>query len=268
MSILDGKSVLIVGDETSRILDLESALKRHGMSVAVVGCGVVSLDQIKSRNADLVLLNHLHEGDTCTDLLNQLREKILSKNIPIFAMVENSQDKIRHALMLGAADYITPDESTESVVKKIKIIFGQPDNFSSASVIDVPPDVALTTKKGIRVFVVEDDPLLRNLLNTRLEASSFLSDFAVDGTGIVQKIIDYKPQVIILDLMLPIRNGFEILEDLRKNPTLKHIPVIVFSNRDSQEDKKRIFDLGADRFFVKAMTDLSVLIETIEELAG
>lgn len=268
MSILSGKTVLVVTDENSHITELEPLFKKHGMNVVSAPCGSVSLSDIQAKNVDIVLLGHLHNGQTCTEILNQLREKILNKHVPIFAMVENTEDRINHALMLGAADYITNDESPESIIKKIKIIFGQPDNFSSTSVIDVPPDTALTTRKGIRVYVVEDDPLLRNLLNTKLKASSFPSSFSIDGGNVVPKILEFNPQVIILDLMLPIKNGFEILEELKTNPSLKSIPVIVFSNRDSQEDKQKVFSLGADRFFVKAMTDLSVLVETIEELAG
>jgi DNA-binding response OmpR family regulator len=268
MSILEGKSALILGDQTSHVMQLESLLKKHMMNVTLESCGAFSLSEIQEKSFDIVLLNHMHKGETCTELLDQLRGKILKKSIPIFAMVENNEDRIQHALMLGAADYITPDESTESIIKKIKVIFGQPDNFSSTSVIDVPLDTPLTTKKGIRVFIVEDDSLLRNLLRTKLEASSFPAGFAVDGAGAVSKILEFRPQVIILDLMLPVMNGFEILEELKKNATLKSVPVIVFSNRDSQEDKQRVFDLGADRFFVKAMTDLSVLVETIDELSS
>lgn len=266
MSILAGKTILIVGDKNSQVSALEPVLKKHGMRVLMAACGEVSLSDIHGDDVDIVLLNHLHEGDACTEILNQYREKILTKNIPIFAMVRNSDDRINHVLMLGAADYVTETESVESIIRKIKIIFGQPDNFSSSSVIDVPPDTALTTKKGIRVYMVEDDSLLRNLLSTRLTASSFPSSFAVDGEDVIPKMLEFKPQVIILDLMLPIKNGFEILAELKAHPELKSIPVIVFSNRDSQEDKQRVFSLGADRFFVKAMTDLSVLIETIEEL--
>ncbi|MBP9843071.1 MAG: response regulator [Candidatus Pacebacteria bacterium] len=268
MSILTDKTILIVGNKNKQVLELESVLRKHKMNVITADCGELSLADIQSKNVSIVVLNHLHDADTCTEILDELRGKILSKSIPIFAMVENSEDRIKHALMLGAADYITPNESAESVTKKIKSIFGQPDNFSSTSVLDVPPDTAFTTKKGIRVYIIEDDPLLRNLLGTRLEASSFPSGFSTDGEDIIFKILDFKPQVIILDLMLPIKDGFEILEELKKNSALKPIPVIVFSNRDSQEDKQRVFTLGADRFFVKAMTDLSVLIETIEELVG
>lgn len=268
MSILEGKTVLIATDEKEGVLDLENVLKRNGMKVEFSDCNSALLSSFGDGSIDLVIVNHLHDKNACIKLLSQLRQAMILKNLPVFVVIENSLESIKETLLLGATDYLTVDESTESVVKKIKIAFGQPDNFSSTSVIDVPPDVALTTKKGIRVYIVEDDPLLRNLLSTRLEASSFPSDFSIDGANVVQKIIDYKPQVIILDLMLPVKNGFEILEELKKNPESKHIPVIVFSNRDSQDDKKRIFDLGADRFFVKAMTDLSVLVETIEELAG
>lgn len=268
MSILEGKSILIVGDKTSSVQNLESTLRKHLMSVTVASCDEVSLPTVQGYSADIVLIDHLHDGDTCTKILSELREKVLSKNIPIFVKVPNTEERIKHALLLGATDYVTPDEDEESIIKKIKVTFGQAENFSSTSVFDIPPDNALTTKKGIRVFVVEDDLLLRNLLTTRLEASSFPSEFATDGADVIPKVLAFKPQVIILDLMLPIKNGFEILAEIRSNQSLKTIPVIVFSNRDSQEDKQKVFALGADRFFVKAMTDLSLLIETIEELAG
>lgn len=267
MSILAGKTILIVDDNTPDVRELTSALKKHKMEVVIASCDDVSLATIQSQNIDIVLLNHLHTGDTCTKILAELREHILNKSIPVFVKVSNTQEKIRHALMLGAADYITPEETIESIINKIKGIFGQPDNFSSSSVIEVPPDTALTTKKGVRVYIVEDDPLLRNLLSTQLEASSFPSAYAEDGNDVISKIREFKPQVIILDLMLPVKNGFEILAELKQSYDLKSVPVIVFSNRDSQEDKQKVFSLGADRFFVKAMTDLSFLIETIEELA-
>lgn len=268
MSILTGKNVFIVGDENEKIKELESTLADQGMNVYLSTCAGVTVKDLEKKRTDIVLLNHLHGGDMCVKLLNEIRESRLFKTLPVFALVENSEDKIQNALLRGAADYITTLEPVASILTKIKTIFGQPDTWSGSSVFDVPPDTAKVTTKGIRVYVVEDDPLLRNLLDVRLETSHFPHEFAVDGKDILTKIKQFKPQVVILDLMLPMKSGFEILEEMKADGQLKNIPVIVFSNRDAQEDKQKVFGLGADRFYVKAMTDLSVLIETIEELVA
>jgi len=66
--------------------------------------------------------------------------------------------------------------------------------------------------------------------------------------------------------MLPGRSGFEVLTEIKNDKKLSDVPVVVFSNRDGQEDRQKASELGAKGFYVKAMTDLSELIETIESL--
>lgn len=268
MSILAGKNILIIGEEGNQITELEAELKKQRVNLLVSPCGTADLSDLESKNVDIILLNHLHEGDSCSSAMSIIAASASLKRIPLFALVGNDVKKIQEALMLGAADYITADEPVASVMKKMKQILGQPDNFSAPNIFDVPEDVSEVTGRGRRVYVVEDDSLLRNLLDAKLTSSSFTHEITSTGDGAVEKIRLFKPQVLILDLMLPVKNGFEILAELKADPELKSLPVIVFSNRDAQEDKQRVFDLGADRFFVKAMTDLSLLIETIEELSA
>lgn len=268
MSILAGKNILIVGDESRQIVELEVVLKQQRMNIVTTSCGITGVNDLLKNKIDIILLNHLHDGDPCSQLMDDLQDSHLIKEIPIFALVEESEEKIQQALMLGAADYITTKESVTSIVQKMKHMLGQPDNFSSTALFNVPEDIVSVAPKSSRVFVVEDDALLRNLLDTKLTASSLPHEFAKNGADVLSKIRTFQPNVLILDLMLPVRNGFEILADLKADPDLKHLPVIIFSNRDSQEDKQKVFTLGADRFFVKAMTDLSVLIDTIQELSA
>jgi len=152
------------------------------------------------------------------------------------------------------------------VLSKIKATFGEEDLFSSSTVIDITPTKAHVTTTGIRVFVIEDDPLLRNLLSMKLERSNFPSEFSTDGANVLPQMYQFNPDVIILDLMLPGRSGFEVLTEIKNDKKLSDVPVVVFSNRDGQEDRQKASELGAKGFYVKAMTDLSELIETIESL--
>jgi DNA-binding response OmpR family regulator len=266
MSILAGKHVLIIGDENRQILELETVLKEQRVTIFTMTCGAVTAADLSAKKIDIIIL--IHDDDPCTALAAALVGSKSLNEIPIFALVGDDETKIQQALMLGAADYITTREPVSSIIKKLKLILGQPDNYSAPYIYDLPEDVPDVTIKGKRIFVVEDDALLRNLLDAKLTSSAFPHEFAANGDGVIEKIRTYKPDVIILDLMLPIKNGFEILAELKDDPILKSLPVIIFSNRDAQEDKQRVFDLGADRFFIKAMTDLSLLIETIEELTA
>jgi DNA-binding response OmpR family regulator len=139
-------------------------------------------------------------------------------------------------------------------------------DYSGDSVIDITPAEVSVSKSGIKVYVVEDDPLLRNLLSIRFEKAEF--EFEVNGNGdnVVSEVTTFQPAVIILDLMLPGKDGFEVLAELKESDATKNIPIIVFSNRDGVNDRKKAQELGAAGFYVKAMTDLSELVSKIEAL--
>lgn len=266
MSGLLSKNVLVIGDENSQIHNLETEFVKHGMIIHTTTCDMVSSDTLIDKSIDLVLLNHLHEGVTCVEMLKKLNSVPLNKVLPIFALVADDEQKIQEALSLGAADYIIPTESADAVVQKIRVIFDDADTFSGSSDIDISPSEAEVTTTGIKVFVVEDDPLLRNLLSIRFQKSAFPCEFNSDGQKAIPAMLQFKPDVILLDLMLPGKTGFEVLAEIKENEALSAIPVLIFSNRDSQEDRKQAKDLGAVGFQVKAMTDLSELVEKIEAL--
>ncbi len=266
MSILTGKQILVVGEENSQIFNLEEALESHGVKVHKSTCDKVTVEKISDLRIDFILLNHISSVSLCTNVLNLLRDESLDKVIPIFVMVTENNNDIQDVLSRGAADYITPNEDTQSIIQKIKTVFGQGEDFSGSSAIDITPHEASVTTTGIRVYVVEDDPLLRNLLSLRFNKSSFPCEFSSDGKQAIPAMKQFKPDVIILDLMLPGKSGFEVLSEIKEDSALKDIPVVVFSNRDGQDDRKKASELGAAGFHVKAMTDLSELIETIESL--
>lgn len=268
MSILTDKHVLVVGEETNQITKIEAALITYGATITSESCENTNVEKIEAEHVDLILLNHLHNGTHCRNMLESLRRTNMLKTIPIFALVPNDQGQIGDALMMGAADYLIPDEDVHQVIDKMKVMLGDNTRIEAGSTaIDLTPTDVSADGQGIRVYAVEDDPLLRNLLAIKFQKSNVPFEISVDGEDIVNKIKAFRPQIVILDLMLPGKDGFELLEEIRNDSNVSNIPVIIFSNKDSVADRKRADELGASGYYVKAMTDLSDLMNTIEKHA-
>jgi len=265
MSVLTGKHILVIGDETEQISKVEAALITYGADITSATCENADPNSIATQGADLILINHLHEGVHCRHLLEKLQGDHID-NVPVFALVQPDDAHINEAFILGASDYITPNEDVHNVVEKMKLMLGGSSISPQKASIDITP-TATNNTEGIRVFAVEDDPLLRNLLAVKFEKSGLPFQVAEDATGVVDKVLAFQPQIVILDLMLPGASGFDVLQDLKKSAA-KDIPVVVFSNKDTQVDRARAEELGAEAFYVKAMTDLSQLIGVIEKHAS
>jgi len=266
MSVFAGKNILVIGDETNQVHDIEHELELRGAHIIRTVCSSEPDSHKDLFAADIVLLNHLHDGASCEGVLTQFRNSNTTRTIPVFALVNNDAKSIEEALSLGAADYFTHDEPLKSIVKKISIVLGEPD-MSGRSVIEINETAVRNSREGIRVYAVEDDPLLGNLLTMRLEQAKFIVEIDPSGENAVERIREFKPNVVVLDLSLPQHSGFDILELIRRESDIQEVPVIVFSNRDSDEDKERASKLGARAFFIKVMTDFSELIEAIERLS-
>ncbi len=249
----------------SQLQSVKKHITEVGATVASVACSDVTAEFVKKLEYDLIFFTLQSDDEECEKALKTLNSEHVPQEIPVFILTSHTDRHIKEALCYGAADYITPDEDTESIMAKVNAVLNGSE-VSGGAVIDItPPEVSVTTK-GIKVFVVEDDPLLRNLLSIRLERSNFPYEFSTDGKQALAAMKQFKPDVIILDLMLPGISGFEVLEQVKESQELRSVPVIVFSNKDGQEDRKRAADLGAAAFHVKAMTDLAELITKIQEI--
>ncbi|ACX52144.1 two component transcriptional regulator, winged helix family [Ammonifex degensii KC4] len=101
------------------------------------------------------------------------------------------------------------------------------------------------------VLVVDDEEHIQKLLHFTLSKEGFQVLVAADGPQALEMARQHRPDVIILDLMLPALDGFTVCELLRRDPSLKEIPVIVLSARGTEEDKVRGLDIGADDYVTK-----------------
>ena len=102
------------------------------------------------------------------------------------------------------------------------------------------------------VLLVEDEPLLGNLLKQRLDKEGMKVLLAKDGEAALGILAETKPDIILLDLILPKVSGFELMEKLNVDPQLERAPIIIVSNLGQDSDITKGQSLGAVQYFIKA----------------
>ncbi len=121
-------------------------------------------------------------------------------------------------------------------------------------------------KKDIKILIVEDDLMLNKIYQTKLGILGYSVSAAYDGDEGMQKMEEVIPHIVLLDLMLPKKNGFEVLEAVKQNMKLHNIPIIILSNLGQESDIKRGLELGAADFLVKSNVKLETVIQKVESV--
>jgi len=119
-----------------------------------------------------------------------------------------------------------------------------------------------------KILIIEDDRFLRKIYKNKLEAEGFEVVEAIEGEEGVHKVESEQPVLVLLDLMLPRKDGFDVLADIKKNPKIKDIPVIILTVLGQESDIKRGLDLGATNYLVKGQTDLNQVVKVIKQTLG
>jgi len=117
-----------------------------------------------------------------------------------------------------------------------------------------------------KIVVIEDDEILLKAINIELLSSGFKVFSATNGEAGLKLIKSNKPDLIILDLVMPKMDGFEVLKLLQNDKELDKIPVIVLSNLSQKDEVDKAMALGANDFFEKATTNLGNLSDKIKQL--
>lgn len=116
-----------------------------------------------------------------------------------------------------------------------------------------------------RILIVEDEEFLVRTLQDNLSFDGLVVDVASNGEEAVGKIEKNKPNLILLDLLLPKQDGFYVLEEVKKNPEWKLIPVIVLSNLGGDNEIKKALSMGADDYFVKSQHPIQEVVEKVKD---
>lgn len=119
-----------------------------------------------------------------------------------------------------------------------------------------------------KILFVEDEPSLQKAISELLTQEGFEIFSAIDGEEGLKMAKKEKPNLILLDLILPKKDGFEVLKELKADSELKDIPVIVLTNLEGMGNVEKALELGATTYLVKANYELEDVVTKIKDFLG
>jgi len=117
-----------------------------------------------------------------------------------------------------------------------------------------------------KILIIEDDKFLRELISQKLLKEGYVVNEAIDGEDGIKKTREDKPDLILLDLILPGIDGFEVLSQIKTDPSLATIRVIILSNLGQREDVEKGLKLGAVDYLIKAHFTPAEIVEKIRSI--
>ncbi|MDD5589668.1 MAG: response regulator [Candidatus Portnoybacteria bacterium] len=272
------KKILIIEDEKVLLEILQKKLTIQGYEVFVSYNGEEGIAALRKEKPDLVLLDLVMPKKDGFEVLKEINENPELSQIPVIIISNSGQPvEIDKALKMGVKDYLVKTEfDPEEVIAKVEKIIGKDAAITQAPVapaVNQPAAGAVEKEEeptGDQILIVEDDRFLRELIIQKLKGENYKIDWALDGEEGLKKIKEQKPALVLLDLILPGIDGFEVLRQIKKgeDASLSKIPVIILSNLGQRDDVERGMALGAEEFLVKAHFTPGEIVEKVKSVLG
>ncbi len=120
---------------------------------------------------------------------------------------------------------------------------------------------------AIDVLIAEDEPNILEALDFVLKRAGWATGSVMDGEAVMEAVREHRPRVLVLDIMLPKRSGFEVLKQIRSHKSTADLPVLVLTAKGQQQDRRIAEELGADRFVTKPYSNTDV-VSAVRNLLG
>lgn len=257
------EKILIIEGDATLGEQLSNALKAEGYVTFLNKDGTEGLKAIYDTMPQLIIIDLVISGTDAYDILAKKNAEVMLSKIPVFILsTQGVPINMRRVPEGSVTEYVVslkPDPT--DLVNRIDHYFGH-QNASEKS----QPTQAATTG-GKNVLWVEDDKLIGSILAKKLISSGFNLSHAKNGEEAMAHLKDNVPDIIILDLMLPGMDGFEILQQVRMDERLKKVPAMILSNLSKPSDIEKAKMLGAAKYMVKASSSLDQIVAEVKNLA-
>ena len=243
-SVGRGLRALIIDDEATSREILRQILLREGFEVVTAESGRQGIEIAREIRPAVITLDVLMPGLDGWSTLQQLKHDRELQDIPVIMVT--IVDEENRAYALGAAAYLTKPINRECLLKALAAC--RPRHASS------------------RVLVVEDDPHTRGWLTRILREDGWEVAEAENGRVALNRLPLVKPDVILLDLMMPEMDGFEFVDEVRRKEETRHLPLIVLTAADVDEEAQRRLSGGIRRILRKRLGDRDEVLATLRDV--
>jgi PAS domain S-box-containing protein len=229
-----GASVLVCDDDPAVCEVVGNLLEARGFRVMTVGTGPEAIQLAEREHPDLIVLDLVMPSMNGWQVTDALKGNAATKDIPvvIFSVLRPGESPNGDHSKKDIAGWVTkPLEESQFFKALSDALRGRPGKT--------------------RVLVVEDDPDLSRVLKYMLQRDGVEATVARSGREAIQMLMQSKPDLLVLDLILPLGDGFTVVQWLRQSPEHKDLPVMVYSGRDLTQDEKSRLTVGRTEFFTK-----------------
>lgn len=247
---MTNKKILIIEDDTTLLELLKERLEKKGYDVIFEKNGRNGLFTAKHEMPDLTLLDIMLPEMDGISVLKEIRKDDATKSLPVIVISNSGQPvEIEEIKSLKVFDYLIKTEfNPDELMQKINIFFNEKD------------------QNKIKILIIEDDKFLKEILSKKFIKEGMNVIKAETAEVALEILKTEKPQIILLDLLLPGMHGFEFIKKLKKDSAISHIPIIVLSNFNEEKDIQTALSLGAKEFLVKAMSTPDEIVKKVKEI--
>ena len=269
----NNKIILAVEDDSLFGGQILEKLKAAGYRPHVVRSGDEGLERIKEQSPALVAVEIALPNGEGYRLIEEKNKSAAISSVPVILFSRNPEVliDINRAASLNVRDWVKKvPADADSLVQLIVHHFQQSQvqavGAQSPTAIMPNSDIKKSALTGRTVLWVEDDKFLADIL-TRKFLSVGCNIVRVKSSEEAFAFLDKQvPNVILLDILLPGMNGFDILQKMRMNPGLRSVPAVILSNTSQTSDLEKSKVLGAQKFLVKAAVSLDEIIRQVASL--
>ena len=117
------------------------------------------------------------------------------------------------------------------------------------------------------VCIVDDDPSILEIYRTKFEQSGYAVFTATDGSEGLQLLREHRPDILLLDIQMPVKNGVEVIKEMNTNPEFSNIPIVVLSNVDDEDMFREVGKLNRTNFYlIKSLTTPQKAVDIVREV--
>ncbi len=247
----DSRTVLVIDDD-AKVRDLVGRwMAKEGFQVVGAAGGAEGLEQARALLPDAITLDVMMPGMDGWQVLAALKSDPALAHIPVIMMTMIDEKQVGFAL--GASDFLVKPVERERLMNVVK-------KFHSAA------RRGAADATGEQVLIVEDDPDIRLLLSRTLTKEGWQVCEAGNGRVALELLAHHRPALVLLDLMMPEVDGFEVISRMRAHNEWRTIPIIVITARELSEEERRFLDANVSRTLRKAAQSREDLLRELQSL--